>query len=159
MRHWRIADSLIRTQIPGSPRLTSRASLPPFLVAAHFQSHTASPLQNTLTPPPPEHIDLHPFPSVESSVESTQSGQNFHIPSQGLSNSSPSFYQPVQIYCAGCKRLSTLKDSYACTECICGLCQECVSALVSEQARGRIARCPRCDGIGGKFKPFQLDLR
>lgn len=148
--------------MPASPRFSNRNSLPPLLAAHHhFQgnSYTASPLQNTLTPPPPDMGDLQPFPSVESSVESSKSGMNFHISSQGLSDSSPTFPQPVQIYCAGCRRLSVLKDSYACTECICGLCKDCVDALSSEQSRGRLARCPRCATVGGKFKAFQLDIR
>ncbi|KAF2470436.1 uncharacterized protein BDR25DRAFT_34795 [Lindgomyces ingoldianus] len=155
-------DSRDLTPVPGSPhyspQILNRASLPPF-VAAQFQSYTQSPLQNTLTPPPPDTSDLQPFPSVESSIESTQSGQNFHISSQGLSDSSPTYPHPVQIYCAACRKLSVLKESYACSECICGLCQDCVDVLVSEQTRGRIARCPRCGAIGGKFKPFQLDIR
>ncbi|KAJ9656969.1 hypothetical protein H2201_008331 [Coniosporium apollinis] len=152
------ADSRDLTPVPASPHMFSRSSLPPG-VASQFQLYQASPLQNSLTPPPPDHADLHPFPSVESSIESAQSGQNFHIASQGLSDSSPTFQHQVQIYCAGCHKLSLLKSSYACTECICGICQECVDVLVGEQARGRIARCPRCGSIGGKFKPFQLDIR
>ncbi|KAF2121875.1 hypothetical protein BDV96DRAFT_609019 [Lophiotrema nucula] len=155
-------DSRDLTPVPGSPRLSptimNRNSLPPF-IASQFQSYTASPLQNTLTPPPPDMSDLQPFPSVESSIESTQSGQNFHIPSQGLSDSSPTYTHPVQIYCAACRKLSILKDSYACSECICGLCPDCVDVLISEQVRGRTARCPKCGAIGGKFKPFQLDIR
>jgi hypothetical protein len=86
-------------------------------------------------------------------------GHGFHMPSQGLSDSSPTFPYPVQIYCAACRKLSVLRDSYACSECICGLCQECVDVLVSEHTRGRAPRCPRCNAIGGKFKPFQLDIR
>jgi hypothetical protein len=141
-----------------SPHLMNRTSLPPF-IASQFQSFQASPLQHTLTPPPPEMSDLQPFPSVESSIESATSGSNFHIPSQGLSDSSPTFAHPVQIYCAACRKLSVLKESYACSECICGLCQDCVDVLVSEHSRGRTARCPRCGAVGGKFKPFQLDIR
>ncbi|KAF2085338.1 hypothetical protein K490DRAFT_75196 [Saccharata proteae CBS 121410] len=152
-------DSRDLTPIPASPHLMNRASLPPY-IASQFHSYTASPLQNTLTPPPPEHSGLEPFPSVESSIESTQSGQNFHISSQGLSaDSSPTYGQHVQIYCAACKRLSLLRASYACTECISGFCQECVDALSTEQSRGRPAGCPKCGSIGGKFKPFQLDMR
>jgi hypothetical protein len=154
--------SLNSSQIPGSPHhsphMLNRASLPPY-VASQFQSYTASPLQHTLTPPPPEPNDLLPFPSVESSIESTQSGHVFNMTSQGLSDSSPTFLQPVQIYCAACRRLSILKESYACTECICGLCQDCVNVLVGAQSRGRISRCPQCFAVGGKFKPFQLDIR
>jgi len=77
------------------------------------------------------------------------------------SNSSPMFasQQPVQIYCAGCRRLSVLKESYACTNCICGLCGNCVEAIISGQSRGRMSMCPRCNGMDSSFKPFQLDLR
>jgi hypothetical protein len=141
-----------------SPHTLSRASLPPF-AASHFQSYSQSPLHKALTPPPQEMSDLQPFPSVESSLESAASGVTFHIQSQGLSDSSPTYTHPVQIYCAACRKLSVLKESYACSECICGLCQECVDVLVSEQTRGRTARCPRCGAVGGKFKPFQLDIR
>ncbi|OLN95854.1 hypothetical protein CCHL11_05032 [Colletotrichum chlorophyti] len=100
----------------------------------------------------PDTID--PFPSVESG----ESGENFHIESRGLSDSSPSFSsQNTQIYCAACQSVSLLKDSYACTECICGLCQACVDVLMAEQGARR--KCPRCATIGGRFKPFQLDIR
>ncbi|KAF2427673.1 hypothetical protein EJ08DRAFT_720684 [Tothia fuscella] len=163
-------DTRDLTPIPPSPRFQHRNSLPPLLAAHHhFQSnnntYNASPLQRALTPPPPDMSDLQPFPSVESSTDSksTQqsglSGLNFHMSSGGLSDSSPSFAHPVQIYCAGCRRLSILKESFACSECICGLCKDCVDALSTEQLRGRLARCPRCSAIGGKFKPFQLDIR
>jgi hypothetical protein len=141
-----------------SPHMMERKSLPPF-AASQLQSYTASPLVNSLTPPPADMSELQPFDSVESSIESAISGQNFHMPSQGLSDSSPTYPYPVQIYCAACRKLSNLKDSYACSECICGLCQECVDVLVSEHTRGRTPRCPRCSAIGGKFKPFQLDIR
>ncbi|KAF2130066.1 hypothetical protein P153DRAFT_290167 [Dothidotthia symphoricarpi CBS 119687] len=156
-------DSRDLTPVPQSPHYTphmtsNRMSLPPF-IASQFQSYTASPLQHTLTPPPQDMPELQPFPSVESSIESAVSGQNFHMPSMGLSESSPTFPFPVQIYCAACRKLSILRESYACSECICGLCQECVDVLVSEHTRGRAPRCPRCNAIGGKFKPFQLDIR
>ncbi|KAF1987629.1 hypothetical protein K402DRAFT_42862 [Aulographum hederae CBS 113979] len=141
-----------------SPHMPHRSSLPPYL-ANQIQSYNASPLQNEMTPPPPDANDIPLFPSVESSIESTQSGHNFHMTSQGLSDSSPSFPQSVQIYCAGCNRLSMLMRSYACTECICGLCQDCVDVLVGEQTRGKGVRCPKCGAVGGKFKPFQLDIR
>ncbi|KAE9992554.1 hypothetical protein Vi05172_g11524 [Venturia inaequalis] len=153
-------------QMPPSPKLSNRNSLPPLLAAHHHfnsaNNYTASPLQHALTPPPPDLSDLHPFPSVESSIDSNiskTSGQNFHINSTGLSDSSPSFQHPIQIYCAGCRRLSVLKESYACTECVCGLCKDCVDALWSEQSRGRAVGCPKCEAVGGKFKVFMLDIR
>lgn len=140
----------------------SHGVLPPPL-NPHINSYTASPLQRVLTPPQTQAdgSSQQPYPSVESSTtDSTQSGQNFHLNAHGLSSdSSPAFQQPVQIYCAACRRIAILKDSYACTECICALCQECVDVLVSEHARGRVARCPRCGTVGGRFKPFQLEFR
>lgn len=157
-------------QIPQSPSSIKRASLPPFSSVTQNQSYKASPLQNALTPPSQTSFTGPiPFPSIETSLPdcpaSTQSsGHNFHIPSSGLSNSSdttsPTFHsQPVQIFCAGCRRLSVLKDSYACTECISGFCSDCVYRLSSEQHMGRGRPCPRCQVLGARYKAFQLDLR
>jgi len=158
-------------QIPQSPPSVKRASLPPFSSVSHNHSYKASPLQNTLTPPPSHSLSgPPPFPSVETSIESSHStqssGHNFHIPSSGLSNSSDNtsatFYtgrEPVQIYCAGCRRLSVLGDSYACTECISGFCSDCVYRLSSEQHLGRGRPCPRCQVLGPRYKAFQLDLK
>ncbi|KAK3677261.1 hypothetical protein LTR78_002799 [Recurvomyces mirabilis] len=67
--------------------------------------------------------------------------------------------QSVQIYCALCKRLSVLKESYACTNCICGLCAVCVEAIINGQSRGRMSVCPNCRGMDSSFKPFQLEFR
>ena len=151
-----------------SPPVQSRTSIPPFALGSQFHSYTASPLQQTLTPPPadevPNPLDMHPFPSVEneaasSSIDSTQSGANFHIMPSGASDSSPMFSSPVRIYCAGCRRLSNLKESYACSECICGLCPGCVEAFVSEQSHGRMVQCPSCRTMDARFKKFNLDLR
>ncbi|PSS27818.1 hypothetical protein M430DRAFT_159167 [Amorphotheca resinae ATCC 22711] len=142
-----------RTPVPPSPISVNRASLPPFS-ASHFQGYQASPLQQALTPPAYPREAPEPFPSVESGESS---GENFHIGSQGLSDSSPSFSVGTQIYCAACQGISLLKESYACTECICGICQACVDVLMAEHGARR--KCPRCATIGGRFKPFQLDIR
>lgn len=146
-------DPRLTGQVPQSPVSIHRASLPPFHQGP-FPGYQASPLQQALTPPSynPEAPD--PFPSVESG----ESGDNFHIESRGLSDSSPSYSsQNTQIYCAACQGVSLLRESYACTECICGLCQACVDVLMGEQGARR--KCPRCATIGGRFKPFQLDIR
>ncbi|KAL8698317.1 MAG: hypothetical protein Q9224_001906 [Gallowayella concinna] len=151
------------TPIPQSPSSVKRASLPPLAsTISHLDTYKASPLQHALTPPPAEDRGVEPFPSIESSQSSSASGHNFHFHPSGLSNSdagtSPTFYShSVQIYCASCRRLSVLKDSYACTECISGFCPDCVYALSSEQNRGR--PCPRCHVLGPRYKAFQLDLR
>jgi hypothetical protein len=147
-------DPRLTSQMPQSPVSIQRSSLPPFTQHA-FTNYQASPLQRALTPPSynPEAPD--PFPSVESG----ESGDTFHIDSRGLtSDSSPSYSsQNTQIYCAACQGISLLRESYACTECICGLCQACVDVLMGEQGARR--KCPRCATIGGRFKPFQLDIR
>ncbi|KAI0136440.1 hypothetical protein BJ170DRAFT_11341 [Xylariales sp. AK1849] len=144
-----------RTPVPQSPISIHRASLPPFPHNHQsFQGYQASPLQQALTPPSFSQEIPEPFPSVESG----ESGENFHIGATGLSDSSPSYSsQDVHIYCAACQRSSKLRESYACTECICGLCRECVNILMEEQGARR--KCPRCATIGGRFKPFQLDIR
>lgn len=148
--------------MPHSPSFIKRASLPPFVsTVGHFEAYKASPLQNALTPPRPR-SPHEPFPSVESSVESSAqgSGRNFHIPPTGLSSdpaTSPTFRPTVEIYCANCKRPSVLNESYACAECISGFCGDCVYVLSSEQYRR--TPCPKCQAPGPRYKPFQLDLR
>jgi hypothetical protein len=145
-----------RTPMPQSPMSFHRSSLPPFN-QQQFQpgSYQASPLQQALTPPSYTQDTIDPFPSVESS---TESGENFHMRSRGLSDASPSWSsQNPQIYCAACKNVSLLKNSFACTECICGICHACVEVLMAEQGARRT--CPRCATVGGRFKPFQLDIR
>ena len=67
-------------------------------------------------------------------------------PSARLSNINnipphPSGGANVQIYCAACQGVSLLRESYACTECVCGLCQMCVDVLMAGQGARR--RCPR----------------
>jgi hypothetical protein len=146
-------DPRLTGQMPQSPVSIQRSSLPPFTQNA-FTSYQASPLQRALTPPSYNPEAPEPFPSVESG----ESGDTFHIDSRGLSDSSPSYSsQNTQIYCAACQGISLLRESYACTECICGLCQACVDVLMGEHGARR--KCPRCATIGGRFKPFQLDIR
>ncbi|KAI1345291.1 hypothetical protein F5Y15DRAFT_23289 [Xylariaceae sp. FL0016] len=143
----------LTSQVPQSPISIHRASLPPF-PHQPFHGYQASPLQQALTPPSFAQEIPEPFPSVESG----ESGENFHMGAAGLSDSSPSYSsQDVHIYCAACQRTSKLRESYACTECICGLCRDCVNILMEEQGARR--KCPRCATIGGRFKPFQLDIR
>lgn len=151
--HIRFACVLTEMQVPPSPVSVNRASMPPFS-APQFQGYQASPLQQALTPPSYLAEAPEPFPSVESGG----SGDNFNMGSQGLSDSSPSYSATnIQIYCAACQNVSFLRESYACTECICGICHPCVEVLMKEQGARR--KCPRCATIGGRFKPFQLDIR
>lgn len=149
----------LELQMPQSPISQAsmpRGSLPPLMNQAQFQqnSYQASPLQQALTPPSNIQDVPEPFPSIESN----ESADNYHISPHGLSDTSPSYSsQNVQIYCGACRNLSRLHNSYACTECICGFCQTCVEVLMQEQGARR--KCPRCATIGGRFKPFQLDIK
>ncbi|BCS20513.1 putative transcription factor RfeD [Aspergillus puulaauensis] len=195
-------------QSPGLPPPTSHRSFPP------PQSYTASPLHKSLTPPPYEFsrnrdADLEPFPSIESSLDSTSttSGKNFgysnYLNSTGHPSSSPvlnlfpssaaqrqhhRFSNPtpasfrnreIQIFCASCKQAWPLNECYACTECICGVCRDCVVQFISSpptpfknvtsspgsaMSHGPTSYpgprgCPRCRAVGGKWKAFQLDVK
>lgn len=152
---------LTALQVPQSPYIPhspmNRNSMPPFTTPHPLSGYQASPLQRALTPPNYDSGIPEPFPSVESA----ESGDQFHIERSGLSDSSPSFsQQSVQIYCAACQGISFLRESYACTECICGICHACVEILTGELGgQGAKRGCPRCATIGGRFKPFQLEIR
>lgn len=153
---------MLDVQMPQSPVSMQRASLPPASLPPfpHQQfghsTYQASPLQQALTPPTYAQEVPEPFPSVESG----ESAENYHMGAHVMTDSSPNYSQSsqnTQIYCAACQSVSLLRDSYACTECICGLCPACVEILMAEQGARR--KCPRCATIGGRFKPFQLDIR
>ena len=142
--------------------------------------YNSSPLQRALTPPPPDSGEHEPFPSVETVESSSGSGQNFHISGSGLptsassnDNTSPlhAYQNPYQhsqsssfgsksdvleIFCASCSRPWLLRSAFACTECICGVCSDCVGQIISSPVvtvqpgyapmrRG----CPRCGVMGG----------
>ncbi|KAJ6141585.1 hypothetical protein N7470_009975 [Penicillium chermesinum] len=98
-----------------------------------------------------------------------------------FSNPTPSSFRSkdIQIYCANCKRAWALNDCYACTECICGVCRECVNMFIASPptsfrspGNGPLNNvtshptsypgprgCPRCRTVGGKWKAFQLDFK
>ncbi|KAJ5908878.1 hypothetical protein N7495_001560 [Penicillium taxi] len=153
--------------------------------------------------------DLEPFPSIESSLDSMSSASGKNFSASGIahsvnsdsspvlnlippilqrqhhrfSNPTPASYRnkEIHIYCAHCKRPWALNECFACTECICGVCRECVGMFISSPpasfrspANGHMnsfqpqgptsypsgARgCPRCRIMGGKWKAFQLDFK
>ncbi|KAL4869029.1 hypothetical protein BDV12DRAFT_88174 [Aspergillus spectabilis] len=215
------------TSITSAPSIKSRSSMPPAFQSSGLppptshrpfppHSYAASPLHNSLTPPPYEFSrsrdgDLEPFPSIESSLDSasTSSGRAFgysdHMNSTGHPDSSPvlnlfpssaaqrqhhRFSNPtpasfrnkeIQIFCASCKRAWPLNECYACTECICGVCRDCVVHYISSpptpfkhvtsspgsaMSHGPTSYpspsprgCPRCRAVGGKWKAFQLEVK
>ncbi|PGH18970.1 hypothetical protein AJ79_00002 [Helicocarpus griseus UAMH5409] len=66
--------------------------------------------------------------------------QNHHHPHHRahhrLSNPTPmstSSGKDVHIYCACCSRPWPVRDCFACTNCICGVCRECVSVVMGLQ--------------------------
>ncbi|MCJ1239404.1 hypothetical protein MMC14_007400 [Varicellaria rhodocarpa] len=147
------------TPIAQSPHVKRERTQPPFYPHLHSKPLEASPLQKNLTytsdlpDPDPE----REFPSVESSLDS---GHNFHMHSSGLSNtnsdSSPIFRHPVEIYCASCRRPTILKESYACPDCICGICVDCVYLINGQNDRR--SSCPRCQQSGKEYKQFSLEF-
>ncbi|KAJ9199625.1 hypothetical protein DTO166G4_9213 [Paecilomyces variotii] len=121
---------------------------------------------------------------------SSQGYQNHQRPQHRLSNPTPASHRSkeIQIYCANCARPWPLAECYACTECICGVCRECVGMFISSSPTTSILNpinspgngsagsgshrstpgptsfpnprgCPRCRTVGGKWKAFQLDFR
>lgn len=187
-----------RSSLP--PAFQSSSALPPPR-SYGAQSYTASPLHKALTPPfdRGRDSDLEPFPSIESSIDPIPQSKfpgmrpaansdsspvlNLYPPRQQhrFSNPTPSTYRnrDLQIYCASCKRPWSVNESYACTECICGVCRECVGMFItspptsfrnvtSDPGSGGTPTsypspgplgCPRCRTVGGKWKAFQLDFK
>ncbi|KAL1970136.1 hypothetical protein VTN77DRAFT_6541 [Rasamsonia byssochlamydoides] len=132
-------------------------------------------------------------PSVKSDSSplnlppSSHLSQNHTRPQHRFSNPTPSSFRnrEIQIYCANCSRAWPLAECYACTECICGVCRECVGMFTSSPPMSILnptsspsskpptsagnhngptsypnpRGCPRCRTVGGKWKAFQLDFR
>ncbi|PWY82490.1 hypothetical protein BO83DRAFT_353393 [Aspergillus eucalypticola CBS 122712] len=191
---------------PGLPPPTSHRPFPPHAYAASplHKSLTPPPFDTARS----RDSDLEPFPSIESSLDSasTASGKTYAFSSHmstsnnesspvlnmypssasqrqhhRFSNPTPATYRnrEIQIYCASCKRPWALNECYACTECICGVCRECVGLFISSppasfrnvtsspgsaMSHGPTSYpsprgCPRCRTVGGKWKAFQLDFR
>lgn len=194
-------------QSTGLPPISSHRPFPPHSYAASplHKSLTPPPYENHRS----RESDLEPFPSIESSLDSmsSASGRNFASSVSGVapsinSDSSPvmnlipslsqrqhhRFSNPtpasfrnkeVQVFCAQCKRPSALNECYACTECICGVCRDCVGMFISSPpasfrtpgngplnnaSQGPTSYpgprgCPRCRTVGGKWKAFQIDIK
>ncbi|OQE14438.1 hypothetical protein PENFLA_c038G08203 [Penicillium flavigenum] len=195
-------------QSSGLPPISSHRPFPPHSYAASplHKSLTPPPYENHRS----RESDLEPFPSIESSLDSmsSASGRNFASSVSGVapsinSDSSPvmnlipsisqrqhhRFSNPtpasfrnkeVQVFCAQCKRPSALNECYACTECICGVCRDCVGMFISSPptsfrtpgngplntvlSQGPTSYpgpqgCPRCRTVGGKWKAFQIDIK
>lgn len=176
-------------QLPASPLSAPRSSLPPAQMQAYTASplqQALTPPAYNFSPPALPSVETIPTPDrgperIPSDHHhhhrpdsSTSNGPPNRLPALDPSARLPDGLRPtnannishpphpsgganVQIYCAACQGISLLRESYACTECVCGLCQMCVDVLMAGQGARR--RCPRCACVGGRFKPFQLDVR
>lgn len=194
-------------QSPGLPPPTSHRPFLPHSYAASplHKSLTPPPYELSRHREP----DLEPFPSIESSLDSvsTTSGKHpcpNHLNSTGpgsspvlnmfpssaaqrqhhrFSNPTPASFRSreIQIFCANCKQAWPLNECYACTECICGVCRDCVVNFISSpptpfknvtsspgsaMSHGPTSYptanprgCPRCRTVGSKWKAFQLDIK
>ncbi|KAJ5662678.1 hypothetical protein N7462_011604 [Penicillium macrosclerotiorum] len=193
----------------GLPPLSSHRQFPPYSYAASplHKSLTPPPFEGRNRD---SDLEPFPSIESSLDSMSTTSGKNFPSSASGIarstnsdsspvlnlippvgqqrqhhrfSNPTPASYRnkEIQIYCAHCKRPWALNECYACTECICGVCRECVPMFISSPpaafrtpgngslnnfsppgptsypsgARG----CPRCRTMGGKWKAFQLDVK
>ncbi|PVH70397.1 hypothetical protein DL98DRAFT_521649 [Cadophora sp. DSE1049] len=56
-----------------------------------------------------------------------------------------------QICCASCASETQMTRSYACTQCLRGICQICVAQLMAKKWSRR--RCPWCSANGAQFQP------
>lgn len=90
------------------------------LTSSHIPSSYPHQLQNHNNP---QHQHQH------------QHQQQPHLQQRHRQSNPPSLTsgKDVQIYCACCSRPWPLRDCFACTECICGVCRECVSMMISLQ--------------------------
>ena len=180
-----------RNSLPPSFQSSNLPPLSSAHRAIHTMSYTASPLQKALTPPPYEfersrENDLEPFPSIESSLMDSTSRpypagnaeSSPLLPSQAraphrFSNPTPPTFsrnRDIRIACANCSRVRPIAECYACTECICGVCRECLSLVVGSPSLSMgspnktanmgptsypsARACPRCRTVGGNGKPF-----
>jgi hypothetical protein len=192
-------------QSGGLPPLGSHRAFPPHYAASPLhKSLTPPPFEGR-----GRDSDMEPFPSIESSLDSmsTASGKNFPSSSSGMAHSVNSDTSPVlnlippisqrqhhrfsnptpasfrnkeiQIYCAHCKRPWALNECFACTECICGVCRECVGMFIASPPTSfrspgngpmnnlppaptsypSVRGCPRCRTVGGRWRAFQLDFK
>ncbi|KAG8428308.1 hypothetical protein J3459_004049 [Metarhizium acridum] len=95
-----------RTPVPAVSSINSSSVLATILSPNFNLGATKHPhCRQALTPPSYNQDSIDPFPSVESG----ESGENFHIGSRGLNDSSPTYSsQNTQIYCAACQNASLL---------------------------------------------------
>jgi len=173
------SDSLSSPTRPGAISLTGPTEpSQSYHIQHHYTTSTTSslgaggvtlPLPTTATNPP-NLPNLHPSttaaysPTLPTTVHPTTLSSPINTNNNTNDNTGQPGHLPqppppvVMHYCAACQRLTPLTSSYACTECICGVCRDCVDVLVN-MGPERGVQCPRCATVNGRFRPFMLDLR
>ncbi|KAI5776474.1 hypothetical protein EDC01DRAFT_462795 [Geopyxis carbonaria] len=76
-----------------------------------------------------------------------------NTPSGNSTTSSHSHHDAPRIQCAECHSLASVKNSYICTECVSGFCEDCALAA------GKRGICGECRVFGAKFKPLKVVIR
>ncbi|KAH7402997.1 hypothetical protein BKA64DRAFT_706506 [Cadophora sp. MPI-SDFR-AT-0126] len=109
---------------------------------------TRQPSQLEITATKLYHITGH---SEKGTLREAEADSNFAVGYwvRGLPCVSPS--EGFQIHCPSCKSNTQLIRSYACTQCLRGICQTCVTRLMAKKWKKR--RCPWCHTDGAQFKP------
>lgn len=102
------------TGLPGTGNSNSSPVQPP-------RSYTTS------HPPSshPHHLHLHDLHHPHHPPR-----PQHHRYSNPSSSSLTGVNKDLDVYCASCSRPWSLRDCFACTECICGVCRECVSNIM-----------------------------
>lgn len=75
-----------------------------------------------------------------------------NTPSGSITSSTHDGCSP-KIQCAECNSCAPLHQSYICTECVAGFCEEC--ALTA----GKRGVCSECRVFNAKFKPLKIVIR
>ena len=89
--------------------------------------------------------------SEGNNVRDSEAGANFDLGRRisGLPCVSPS--KGLEIQCPSCEKETQMIAAYACTQCLRGVCQICVTELMAKKWTKR--KCPWCSVDGAQFKP------
>lgn len=109
------------SSISGKNFHMSTVGLPPSVTSDSSPVQPPRPLTSSYPPSSHPHQFQNSHPHIRNR------------PHHRLSNPTPFSSSPkdVQIYCAACSRPWPLRECFACTECICGVCRECISMMTA----------------------------
>lgn len=105
-----------------------------------------------LSPPPTANAVPTMCPNTPSNSTISVTSTVPDIQQHQQNQSQQAFYSP-RVQCAACRALVPIKNSYVCTDCVAGFCEDCALAA------GKRGRCGECRVFGGKFKPLKVNIR